>query len=142
GLTQALPYRVRGRSRWGERPMNQGICSYSAPAESRSDVGRNGLHDMHIGTNPQLLRYGQQEGIGLCDGLVLSELFYQNVRFGGVAPAEDRPGILLDEADAVLFLRAPSKPGAIPVIHQREDAPADGDARRARMTCLFPCRMK
>jgi hypothetical protein len=39
-----------------------GACkrgSGSAPAESRGDMGKNGLHDMHIVSNTQLVRHSQ-----------------------------------------------------------------------------------
>jgi hypothetical protein len=73
---------------------------------------------------------------------VLLKLFDEDTGFGEVASAEDRPGVFVDEADVVLFLCTPSKVGAIAVIHQREDAPADGDARRSRVPGLFPCCAK
>ena len=43
---------------------------------------------MRIVSNAQLVRDGQQQRVGLGDGLVLLELFDQGIRLGGVAAAE------------------------------------------------------
>jgi hypothetical protein len=71
-------------------------------------VGQNSLDHMRIVGNAQLVRDGQQQRVGLGDGLVRLELFDQGIRLGGVAAAEDRARVRVDESDLVVTVtRAP-----------------------------------
>jgi hypothetical protein len=71
-------------------------------------VGQNCFDHMRIVGNAQLVRDGQQQRVGLGDGLVLPELFDQGIRLGGVAAAEDRARLRVDESDLVVTVtRAP-----------------------------------
>jgi len=72
----------------GKPPVPAG----SAPTQRRGDVGKDRFHDVYVIANAQLIGDGEQECVRLGDGVVFLELFYENVRFGGVTPAEDRPG--------------------------------------------------
>ena len=85
------------------------------------------LDDMRAICDPQLIGDGQKQRVGLRDGLVLSELLDEAVRFGGVAAAEDRPSLLVDKADLVLFLAVAPEIGMVPIIDQREDTAAYRD---------------
>ena len=60
------------------------------------------------------------------------------MRFGGIAAAKDRPSPFVDESDLVIIFAPAPEIGAIPIVHQREDAAADGDPRLASMACLLP----
>ena len=44
----------------------------SAPSEARSDVHENSFDHMRVVGDAQLVGYGQQQGVGLRDGLVVS----------------------------------------------------------------------
>ena len=101
-------------------------------------MGQDRLDDMGVVGDAELVRDGQEQRVGLGDGLVLLELLDQNIRLGGIAAAEDRPCLLVDKADLVLVLAPAAEIGAIAIVHQREDAAADRDARLARMAGLLP----
>ncbi len=68
-----------------------------------------------------------------CDGLVLLELLDEHVGLGGVAAAEDRARVLVDDADLVFESWPPrrNRRGRRSV-DQREDAAADRHPRLAR----------
>src|SRR5580698_525353 len=110
----------------------------SAPPQSGRHVGENRLYDMGVVGDAELIGDRQQQSVGFGDRLVRSQLLNERVRLGGIATAEDGPRLLVDKADLILFLAAASEIGAIAIIHQREDAAADRDARFARMSRLFP----
>ena len=93
---------------------------------------------MGVVGDAELVGDGEQQRVGFRDRLVLPELFDQDVRLGGIAAAEDGAGLLVDEADLVGFLAPSAEIGAVAIIDEREDAAADGDARFARVTGLFP----
>ena len=57
-------------------------------------MGQNRFDHMRIVGNAQLVGDGQQQRVGLGDGLVLPELLDQGIRLGGVAAAEDRARVL------------------------------------------------
>src|SRR5208283_5724889 len=66
------------------------------------------------------------------------QLLGQDVRLGGVAAAEDGAGLLVDEADLVSLWTPAAEVGAVAVVDEGEDAPADRHARLPRMSRLFP----
>ena len=71
-------------------------------------MGQKCFDHMRIVGNAQLVRDGPQQRVGLGDGLVLLELFDQGIRLGGVAAAEDRARVRVDESDLVVTsARAP-----------------------------------
>ena len=61
----------------------------SPPAERRRDVLQDRLDDVGVVVDAELVRHGQQQGIGFGDRLVLLELLDQLIRLGGIAAAED-----------------------------------------------------
>jgi hypothetical protein len=61
----------------------------SAPTKGRRDVGENRFDNMCIVGDTQLVRDGQQQRVGLGDGLILLELLDEDVGRGGVAPTKD-----------------------------------------------------
>ena len=67
-------------------------------------MGQNRLDDMDVIGDAELVGHGQQQRVGLGDGLVLPELLDQDIRLGGVAATENRPCLFVDMADLVLFL--------------------------------------
>src|SRR3569833_2793040 len=97
----------------------------SAPTERRGDVRQDRLDHVRIVGAAQLIGDREQQRIGLGDGLILLELLDQNLRLGGVAAAEDRARVGVDEADLVLTPALVTEIGAVALIDQREDAAAD-----------------
>src|SRR5271168_1402263 len=93
---------------------------------------------MRVVGHAQLVGNGQQQRVGLGDRFVFPELLDQYMRLGGIAAAEDRPGPLVDESDLVIIFAPAPKIAAVTIVHQREDAAADGDPRLANMACLLP----
>ena len=85
-----------------------------------------------------MVRDGQQQCVGLGDGLVLLELFDQGIRLGGVAAAEDRARVRVDESDLVVTVAGAPEISAVAIVDQRKDAAADRDARLALMAGLRP----
>jgi hypothetical protein len=51
-------------------------------------MSQNRLQNMHVVTNTELVRDGQQQGIGFGDRVVFSELFDEHIRLGGIATAK------------------------------------------------------
>ena len=111
----------------------------SAPAQRRRDVLQDRLDDMGVVVDAELVGHGEQQRVGLGDGLVL---------LAAARPA--RPArrrscgrrsarvLSLDEADLVLALVAAAEIGAVAIVDQREDAAADRDARLARVAGRLP----
>src|SRR4029079_15524166 len=99
----------------------------SAPAEGRCDVRQNRFDDMRIVGHAQLVGDSQEQSVGLRDCLVLPKLSNEDVWLSGIATTKDRPGLLVDKADLVTFVASAPKVGAIAIIDQGKDAPADRD---------------
>ena len=53
---------------------------------------RIALDDVGVVVDAELVRDGEQQGVGRGDRLVLGQLLDQLVGLGGVRPPEDRPG--------------------------------------------------
>jgi hypothetical protein len=51
---------------------------------------------MRVVGHAQLVGNGQEKGVGLCDSLVAPWLLDEDIRFGGIGTAEDRPGPRID----------------------------------------------
>jgi hypothetical protein len=101
-------------------------------------VGQDRLEDVRIVGDAELVGHGQQQCIGLGDGVVLLELFDQGIRLGGVAAAEDRARVRVDESDLVVTVARAPEISAVAIVDQCEDAAADRDARLALMAGLLP----
>src|ERR1700742_3501949 len=95
---------------------------------------------MRIVGDAKLVRNGQKEGVGLCDGFVRLELFDENVWLGGIAATEDRACLLVNKTDLVHLLTPPAKVRSIAIVNERENAAADRHAGLARMARRFPGR--
>ena len=76
-------------------------------------MGQDRLDDVRVVGNAQLVGDGQQQRVGLGDSFVLLQLFDKDVRLGGVATAENRPGLFVDEADVVLLVYRKPYPGLL-----------------------------
>ena len=61
----------------------------SPPAEPRRDVLQDRLDDVGVVVDAELVRHGQQHGIGFRDGLVALELRNELIRFVGITAAEN-----------------------------------------------------
>ncbi len=96
-------------------------------------MGQDSFDDMSVVVDAELVGDGEQQRVGFGDCLVLGELLDQGIGFGGIAATEDRPGLLVDEADLVLTVVAVAEIGAVAIVDEREDAAADRDARLARV---------
>ena len=55
-------------------------------------MGQDRLDDVGVVVDAELVGHGEQQRVGLGDGLVLVELLDQRVGLGGVAAAEDGAG--------------------------------------------------
>src|SRR4051812_41107532 len=93
---------------------------------------------MGVVGDAKLIWDSQQQGVGLGDGLVFPELLDEYVRLGSIATPEDRPGVLIDEADLVFVPPFASEIGTITIVHERKDAAADRYTRLARVPGLLP----
>src|SRR6266542_2224052 len=76
----------------------------STPAESRSDLRKNRLHDVHVVLNAQLIRDRQQKRIRFGDSLVFPELLDERVGFGRVTPPENRPRGWIEKTNPIGLL--------------------------------------
>src|ERR1700739_1023876 len=88
--------------------------------------------------NAQLVRNSQEQRVRLGDSFVFPKLLDEYMRLGGITAAEDRPCPLVDESDLVIIFAPAPEIGAITIVHQREDAAADGDPRLASQARLLP----
>ena len=64
------------------------------------------LDDVGVIVDTELIGDGQEQCVGLGDGLVLRELLDEGNRLGGVAAAKDRSRVVAEEADGVVVLVA------------------------------------
>ena len=101
-------------------------------------MGQDGLDDVRVVLDPELVGDGQQQGVGGGDGLVLLELLDELVRLGRVASAEDRLGARVDVPDLVLVGAAAAEVGPVAVVGEREDGPADRDPGLAVVARFLP----
>ena len=115
-----------------------GYVTLLTPSHGGSDLGQNCFDHMRIVGNAQLVRDGQQQRVGLRDGLVLLELFDQGIRLGGVATAEDRARVRVDESDLVITVTCAPEISVIAIIDQCKNAATDRDARLAFVAGLPP----
>ena len=93
---------------------------------------------MGVVIHPQLIRNGQEQGVGGGDGFVRGKLLDEYGGLGGVRAAEDRAGVRVDVANLVLVASVASEVGPVAVVDQREDAAADRDARLPLVPGLLP----
>src|SRR6187402_438687 len=98
------------------------------------------LDRMRAIVHAELVGDRQQQRIRLRDRLVLPQLLDQRIRLPGIAPAEDRSRLRIDEADLVLASALPAEIGAVAIVDQREDAAADGYAGLACVAGVLPGR--
>src|SRR4029077_3569944 len=94
----------------------------SSPAQRRGDVLEDGLDDVGVVIDAELVGHGEQERVGFGDGFVLRELFDQDVRLGGVAAAEHGAPVVAEEADRVGALIVSPEIGAVAIVDQRKNA--------------------
>ena len=52
-------------------------------------MGQDGLDDVRVVENAELIGDGQQQRIGFGNGFILPELLNEDVRFGSIVAAED-----------------------------------------------------
>src|ERR1700730_8750545 len=85
-------------------PLSE-ICQAAslAPPQGGSDVGQNRFDHMRVVGNAQLVGDGQQQRVGLGDSFVFPELLDEYRRLSGIAAAEDRASLLVDESDLVII---------------------------------------
>ena len=102
----------------------------SAPTQGRGDVGQDRLDDMRIVVDTELVGDGEQQRVSLGDGLVALQLLDKDVRLGGIGAAEHGELFRLDVTEMIFALVA-AEIRPVAIVHQREDAAADGDPRLA-----------
>src|SRR3954452_16545721 len=111
--------------------------SVSPPAELGCDVAQQGVDDVRVVVDAELVGDGEQEGVGRRDRLVLRQLFDQLFGLTGVRPAE--PGRAAFEiSDLVLAAGLLTEVGPVEVTDQWEDASADRDPRLTVVTRRLP----
>ncbi len=105
------------RSRTFLRDMLYAIagCDQRQPSAGATYF-RIDLDDVGIVFHAELVGDGQQQRIGLGDRLVLLQLLNESIGLGGIGTAEDRPRILVDEADLVLPFIAIAEIGAVAIV--------------------------
>ena len=59
------------------------------------------LDDVSVVIDTELVRHGEQQRVSHGDSLVACQLLYEDVGFGRVGAAKDRPRLLIDVADLV-----------------------------------------
>ena len=79
---------------------------------------------MHIVRNTQLVRNGQQQGIGLLYSLVFAKLLNKDIRLRGIAATEDNSRVPVDESNFVLSLTITTEVCTITIVDQCENASA------------------
>src|SRR3954452_14510108 len=102
----------------------------SPPAEAWRDVAEQGLDEVGVVVDAELVGDREQEGVGRGDGLVLRELLDQRLRLTGVGLAEPRCAAF-EVAHLVLAAGLLTEVGAVEVADQWKDAPTDRDPRLA-----------
>ena len=67
------------------------------------------LDDVGVIVDAELIRDGQEHGVGLSDRFVFCELLKQNIGLGGVAAAKNGSRVVAENADGVVVLVAVPK---------------------------------
>src|SRR5215217_3129750 len=93
---------------------------------------------MGVVVDAKLVGHGQQQRVGLGNRLVLRQITDQRLRLAGIATAKHGALFRLDVAELVFLRPAAAEIGAVHVVDQREDRPADRHTRLARVTGLLP----
>jgi hypothetical protein len=75
--------------------------------------------------NAELVGDCEEQRVCFRDGFIFPELLNDDLRFSGVAAAEDGLRLIIDEADLIFFLAGAAEIGAVVVIHQGKNAAAD-----------------
>jgi hypothetical protein len=88
----------------------------SAPAERGGDVLQDRLDDVRVVIDAELVGDGQEQRVGLRDGLVLRQFFNEDIRLGGITATEDRACLLVYKADMVLLLSPTAEVCAIAIV--------------------------
>jgi hypothetical protein len=101
-------------------------------------VGEDGLQQVDVVSDAELVGDGEQEGVGFGDCRVGAELLDEEFRLGDVASAEDGAGGAVDGADLVGLVAAAAEVGAVAVVYEGEDAAADGDTGDAGVAGFGP----
>lgn len=70
---------------------------------------QDGLDDVHVVIDAELVRHGQHQRIRLGNRLILLQLGNQLVRFGGVAATKNCAGLLIEETDFIAVVMAGAK---------------------------------
>jgi hypothetical protein len=86
----------------------------------------------------ELVRDGEEQGVGRLDRRVLGQLPDEDVGLRGIGSPEDRLRLRVDVADLVLILTTPAEVRPITIVDERKDRPADRDPRLARVAGRGP----
>jgi len=70
-------------------------------------VGEDGVDDVGVVVDAELVGHGEQQRVGGCGRLVFLELLDQYIGLGGVAATEDSLGPGVDESGLVSVLATP-----------------------------------
>ena len=72
---------------------------------------------MGVVRNAELVGNGEQQGVGLANRLIASELFDQGVWLSRVAPPEDGSCVLVNEPDLILLVPAVAEVGPVGLVN-------------------------
>src|SRR5215475_12337485 len=111
----------------------------SAPAKLRCDKFEDAVYRVGVVVHAQLIRDGQEQGVGCSDGLVRGELFDQHLGFRGVRAAKNGARVGVDVADLVLVASVTSEIDPVAIVDERENAATHRHARLTLVPGLFPC---
>ena len=87
---------------------------------------------MGVVLDAELVGHREQQRVGRLDRRVLGQLRDEDIGLRGIRAAEDRLRLGIEVADLVRVLVAPSEVGAVAIVDQGKDAPADRNSRLAR----------
>jgi hypothetical protein len=99
---------------WFEWATN---TSASAPAEAWGDALENGFHHVDVVGDAQLIGDREQNRVGFGEGFIFSELFDEDVGFGGVTAPKNRPRRGVEKTNLIRLLLVAPKVGAITIVH-------------------------
>lgn len=80
---------------------------------------KNCFHHMHVVGHAQLVWNRKQDGIGLGDRLVFSQLLDENIRFSSVAATKDCSSICVEQADVIVSVAivVVSEVSSVEIVH-------------------------
>src|SRR3984885_5415193 len=108
----------------------------SSPAQSGRNVGEDGLDHVSVVLNAELIGYGQEEGVGFSDRLILFQFLDQFAGFCRIGAAKNGAHVV-DDAD-LIAAAVPAEVGAVARVHEREYGSRNPHTRFSLVPSLGP----